>query len=98
MKEQDIELLASLQNKNKAGHLKQYTKFFLSDDKTYIMCGECHGDPRWADGTIIRTSVVIHHHEEEKIVETRNSYYTLGEEVPDSDEYRIERIRLLSVL
>jgi len=98
MDTQDIALMAALQNKFKAGHLNPFTKFVLSDDNTYIVCGECHGDPRWADGTIIRTSVVLCHHEDDGVIETRNSYYTVGEEVPDDDENRIERLRLLSVL
>lgn len=92
----EIQMLAALQNKAKGGHLKLYTKFDIGTNGEYIVCGEVHGDPRWADGMLIHTSLVIHHYEDEKILETRNTYYTLGEEITEDD--KIERSRLLSAL
>lgn len=97
MNDKDIEVLSALQGKFKAGHLKVFTKFFLSDGKEFIVCGECHGDVRWPDGTLIHTSLVVCHHEEEHVIETRNSYYTVGEEIKE-DGNAVERARLLSVL
>lgn len=97
MNTQEVDLLAALQNKQKGGHLKSYTKFRLSDGKRFVVCGEVHGDGRWADGTIIHTSLVEELHEDERILETRNTYYTLGEEVAE-DSGCVERERLLSAL
>ena len=96
MKNNEVALLAALQDKAEGGFFKKYTKFYISDGESYVLCGELHGDTRWANGTLIHTSVVIHLYEEEKIIETRNTYYTLGEEVTDSDT--VERNRLLSAL
>lgn len=97
MKDSEIDLLAALQNKQKGGHFKHYTKYFLSDGVSFVLCGELHNDHRWSDGSLIHTSVVAHMHEEEKIVETRNTYYTLGTEVTHTVESD-ERNRLLSAL
>lgn len=97
MKKEEVDLLAALQNKQKGGHLVKYTKFRLNDGKSFIVCGEIENDWRWSDGTLIHTSLVEHLHEDEKILETRNTYYTLGEEVAE-DSDSVERMRLLSAL
>lgn len=93
----EIDILAALQNKQKGGHFETYTKYFIGDSSSFVICGELHNDLRWADGTMIHTSVVVHTHEEEKIVETRNTYYTLGAEVRHDIESPA-RQRLLSAL
>ena len=95
MNKQDVDLLAALQNKQKGGNGAKYTKFRLSNGKQFVVCGEVHNDGRWADGTLIHTSLVEKIHEDEKILETRNTYYTLGDEVAEDSE---ERSRLLSAL
>lgn len=95
MTESEIALLAALQNKQQGGFFKEYTKFFIRD--TFILCGEIHDDPRFTNGTLIHTSLVICMHEEENIAETRNTFYTLGNEVPHN-KTSSDRTRLLSAL
>jgi hypothetical protein len=97
MKNNEVALMAALQNKQEGGHFKSYTKFLLSDGKSYVLCGELHDDPRWSNGSLIHTSLVIYHHVDENIIETRNTYYTLGTEVTEESN-NAERCRLLSAL
>lgn len=96
MKNNDVAIMAALQNKREGGTFKKYTKFYINDNKSYVLCGELHNDPRWTNGTLIHTSVVIYHHVDENIIETRNTYYLLGEEIAEDDS--VERARLLSAL
>jgi hypothetical protein len=92
----DIDVMAALQGKEKGGHFKVFTKFFIDEDK-FILCGEIYGDTRWPDGHLVRTSKVVHHYVDECIVETKHTYYTLGQEV-DHNIHSYNRNRLLSVL
>jgi hypothetical protein len=89
--------MAALQDKIQGGEFVQYTKFLLSDGETYVVCGELHGDHRWRDGALIHTFPVVCHHVEEKILETRNTFYMLGEEITEESNPDIRKMLLTAL-
>lgn len=81
------DIARSLKGKRKGGRIEKWVIRTFgegTDDEFRVAYGYIYEDDRWGDGNNIRTSVVVAHHEDEKIIETLNTYYTLGE--PDDSE------------
>lgn len=72
----DIE--RTLKGKIKGGHLEKWALHEVTNDRQ-IVWGTITGDDRFRDGDRIHTSLVLAVHEDANILETRNTYYTLGE-------------------
>lgn len=85
-----LRIAAQLRGKKRGGHFTYYSVVEVKDVK--IVCGELHGDPRFHDGSVIRTSWVVELDKESNVLETRNTVFTLGVEVDkDSDPERHAR-------
>lgn len=75
-------MIKLLTNKKEGGRLDKWTKHLMYKDSYYaIISGDI--SERFDDGSVITTSpaVKIHEWEGQKILETRHSYYYLGEQV-----------------
>lgn len=83
----DIE--RELKGKRKGGHLDQWYTTKIGDRE--IAHGYITGDIRFFDGIDMHTSTVVAIHHDEKILETKNTYYTLGEELKTDERSIAER-------
>ena len=81
----DIE--RALKGKRKGGEIRQWrVATYGTDPNTFqIVHGFVYGDTRWTEGSPLRTSVVVKIHYDLNIVETLNTYYTLGEPAPNTE-------------
>lgn len=52
-----------------------------------VVFGNVYDDPRWSDGTKVRTSLVVSLNEDQRTLETMNTNYSLGEPL-NMDEYK----------
>jgi hypothetical protein len=89
MSEFDLECV--LKGKYKGGILQNWymTDYGLDGDGLPVKSahGNIYNDDRFREGEFIHTSAIINHYVEENIVETLNTYYTLGRpaEAKESD-------------
>lgn len=77
----EFDLECALKGKRKGGILENWhiTEGVNSDGEPATQGhGNVYGDVNWREGTYIHTSVIVNHYVEEGILETRNTYYTLG--------------------
>jgi hypothetical protein len=78
----EFDLECVLKGKYKGGRLENWyiTDHGLDDDGLPVKGahGNIYEDDRFRTGEYIHTSAIINHYVEENIVETLNTYYTLG--------------------
>lgn len=76
-----------LKGKQRGGHIENFIlREYETDHGTLVICfGDITGDFRFADGEVIRTSVVEETHIADGYLETRNTFYELGE--PGNDTH-----------
>lgn len=68
----------ALKGKRKGGHLENWlVRPRYNGDEEFVV-GMVTGDNRFYENEQIYTSPVVAIHEKEQILETRNTYYTLG--------------------
>lgn len=84
-----FQIECALKGKHKAGFLDRYSfgeVLGRSGGTAQVAYGKIYDDSRWPPGTSMTTSEIVKIHEKERILETRNSYYTLGDECIHTEE------------
>lgn len=85
-----FDLERALKGKRKGGLLEGwFVHEFVNylDQPRKIALGVISGDLRFTDGSPLKTSAIIAVHEKEQIIETKRTYYELGN--PASDETKV---------
>jgi len=90
-----FDLECALKGKRKGGTLENWSITSIDED-TKRAHGNVHGDSNWRESEYITTSAIVNHYVEEGIIETRNTYYTLGKpaKVDESDSEPITKEQL----
>lgn len=88
--DEEFDLLRTLKGKRKGGLLEDWFVYkFVNylDKKRMIVMGHISGDQRFDVDVVLKTSQVVAIHEKERILETKYTYYELGE--PASEETKM---------
>lgn len=97
--ERQFDLERALKGKRKGGRLDRWCVLDLStlglNWKGTVMLGYLHGDVRFDSGSGVKTSAIVAIHAKEYVLETKRTYYELGD--PGSDEDRADLLRLVGL-
>lgn len=76
----EIDTLCAIKGKPYKGRIENWARTEWYNSGKFVVVGELHDKPGREPGAVsdIRTSEIFEIYEDESIVETQNSYYTLG--------------------